>query len=78
MALVRDGAPDLPKINIPSRFFWGHHDPVILSEWTDKLPDYFENPIVELAENAGHFVHFECPGESNERIITFFENLPRK
>lgn len=73
MALIRDGAPPLAKIAIPSRFFWGQHDPVIRSDWADTLPDYFTNPEIEIAEAAGHFVHFEQPDAANQRIIRFFK-----
>lgn len=75
MALVRDGAPDLPKIEVPSRFFWGRHDPVLPADWADTLPAYFTDPEIEIAEGAGHFVHFEVPEEANPRVIRFFEGL---
>ena len=75
MALVRDGAPELAKIAVPSRIYWGRHDPVLRCEWTDRLGDYFEAPEVEIAEDAGHFVHFERPEESNARIAAFFASL---
>lgn len=75
MALVRDGAPALPRIDVPSRFYWGRFDPVIRAEWADTLPDYFSNAAVEIAEDAGHFVHFETPEPANERVIRFFSGL---
>ena len=75
MALVEHGAPVLPKIVVPSQFYWGRHDPVLLSSWSDQLPNYFENPRVEIAENAGHFVHFEQPVATNERIKAFFTSV---
>jgi pimeloyl-ACP methyl ester carboxylesterase len=75
MALVRDGAPVLPKIGVPSRFYWGRHDPVILCAWMDRLSEYFASPKIEVAEGAGHFVHFETPEPANERVIEFFTGL---
>jgi pimeloyl-ACP methyl ester carboxylesterase len=48
---------------------------VLLCDWVDRLPDYFEQPIVEIAENAGHFVHFEQSAAANQRIKTFFQSL---
>jgi pimeloyl-ACP methyl ester carboxylesterase len=75
IALIENGAPVLSKIPVPSQFFWGRHDPVILCDWVDRLPDYFENPIIEIAEDAGHFVHFEQAGAANERIKAFFQSL---
>jgi pimeloyl-ACP methyl ester carboxylesterase len=72
MALVRHGAPVLPKIEVPSRFYWGRHDPVILCAWMDRLPEYFAEPEAEIAEGAGHFVHFETPEPANKRVIEFF------
>jgi pimeloyl-ACP methyl ester carboxylesterase len=72
MALVANGAPVLPLITVPSRFFWGRHDPVIRADWIDRLPEYFYDPVVELAEGAGHFVHLEAPDAANQRIAAFF------
>jgi pimeloyl-ACP methyl ester carboxylesterase len=73
--LIEHGAPVLTKISVPSQFFWGRHDPVLLCDWVDRLPDYFENPTVEIAENAGHFVHFEQAAAANQRIKAFFQAL---
>ena len=75
MALIEHGAPLLPKIAVPSQFYWGRHDPILLSVWTDRLPEYFENPKVEIAEDAGHFVHFEQPAATNQRLRSFFGSL---
>ncbi len=75
MTLMRDGAPVLPKIEVPSRFYWGRHDPILLSGWADTLGDYFVNPKIEIAEEAGHFVHFETPDAANQRMIEFFTQL---
>jgi pimeloyl-ACP methyl ester carboxylesterase len=55
-----------------SRFYRGRHDPVILCAWMDRLSEYFAGPEIEVAEGAGHFVHFETPEPANERVIEFF------
>lgn len=75
MRLVADGAPKLPVITTPSRFFWGRHDPVIKCSWMDDLPNYFAEPHIEIAEEAGHFVHLESPEQANSRIVEFFTHL---
>ncbi|WP_425403122.1 alpha/beta fold hydrolase [Hwanghaeella sp.] len=75
MALIRDGAPDLAPIETPARFFWGRHDPILRSDWTDNLGDYFANAEIEIADSAGHFVHFEAPDRANPRVIDFFNRL---
>ena len=75
MALVRDGAPALPRIATPSRFFWGRRDPIIPCAWADRLDAYFEAPVVEIAEGAGHFPHLEVPNAASTRIIDFFEGV---
>jgi len=74
VALIRDGAPDLPLIKPRSRFFWGRHDPILRCDWADTLGDYFADAEVEIAEGAGHFVHFEIPDAANARLIDFFRN----
>jgi pimeloyl-ACP methyl ester carboxylesterase len=75
IALIENGAPVLPRIQVPSQFFWGRHDPVLLCEWIDKLPEYFNDPKIEIADNAGHFVHFEQSTASNIRIKQFFKSI---
>lgn len=75
MDLVRNGAPELPKIQVPTRVYWGRHDPVIRSSWSDRVHDFFANAVVEIAEGAGHFVHFEQPDAANARMIEFFKSV---
>ncbi len=72
LALIRDGAPRRPKIAVPTYVYWGGKDPVLRAEWTDRLDDYFTHVTVEIAEDAGHFVHYETPDAANERIDRFF------
>ncbi len=75
IALARDGSPTLPKIQVPSRFLWGRHDPVLPAAWSDRLDDYFVAPEIEIAEEAGHFVHYERPDLASNKIIEFFQSL---
>jgi pimeloyl-ACP methyl ester carboxylesterase len=74
MALVRDGAPCLPIIDVPTRLLWGGRDPVILSEWADRLGDYFSDFQCEVHDEAGHFVHFEQAADTNRAITDFFSS----
>lgn len=69
--MMQEGALQVPKIQAPSYFLWGGHDPVLRFEFTDKLGDYFETHTLEKAEDAGHFVHFEVPELANERMKVF-------
>ena len=71
----RYGAPELPKIEVPARFFWGEEDPLIKIEWSDRLGDYFADYTLEPAPGAGHFVHYETPEAANREIIEFFSNV---
>jgi len=73
--LMREGAISVPKIDQPTYFLWGRHDPVLKPEWTDRLAEYFTNFELEFAEEAGHFVHFEQPALANARIKGFFSAL---
>lgn len=75
IALVANGAPALARISVPSRFYWGRHDPITRCEWVDRLEDYFEDPVVEIAEDAGHFVHLEIPEQAIPRIVEFFTSV---
>jgi len=70
--MMMDGGLTFPKIQVPTYFYWGAHDPVIRFEFADKLDEYFTTFTLEKAEGAGHFVHFEQPDAWNERMASFF------
>jgi pimeloyl-ACP methyl ester carboxylesterase len=72
---IRDGAPDLPKIETPTRVLWGVSDRVLKVEWADRLGDYFADYSFAPAEEAGHFVHYERPDLTNCEIANFFSRL---
>jgi pimeloyl-ACP methyl ester carboxylesterase len=38
--LIRNGPPELPEIETPTRVRWGESDPILKVEWTDVLGDY--------------------------------------
>ena len=73
---IRDGAPELPKIETPTRVLWGESDSVLKVEWADRLGDYFANLDFDPAPEAGHFVHYERPELANREIADFFSGLP--
>jgi pimeloyl-ACP methyl ester carboxylesterase len=75
MAVMKGMVPKLPKIATPAFVFWGAHDPVIKAEWSDNIGDFFSNITVEIAEDAGHFVHYEVPDQSARKIAAFFGSL---
>lgn len=68
----RDGAPEMAKIEVPTRVFWGAEDPIIKVEWADRLGEYFSNLSFEAVPDAGHFVHYEVPEAANREISSFF------
>ena len=72
MALIRDGAPRMEPIEVPTRFLWGGKDPVLKAEWSDRLGDYFSDHTCEIHPAAGHFVHFEQAEDFNRAAIEFF------
>ena len=73
LAIARGEAPPLRAIETPTFVYWGRHDPVLKSEWVDNIDKSFSNATIEIAEDAGHFVHYEKPEASAERIRAFFE-----
>ena len=75
IGLIRDGAPELPKIETPTRVLWGESDSVLRVEWADRLGDYFANLDFSPAKGAGHFVHYERPELANREISDFFGTL---
>ncbi|MEM9439431.1 MAG: alpha/beta hydrolase [Pseudomonadota bacterium] len=72
LAVMTGTAPKPEKIKVPTRVVWGRHDPVLKVEWADALPDAFENVSIDVAEDCGHFVHYENPDHAAEEIAAFF------
>ncbi len=75
LAIMKGLAPKPQPIDLPTYVYWGAHDPVLKAEWADNIPEYFPNATVEVAEDAGHFVHYETPAAAAERIARFFAPL---
>ena len=75
LAVMAGTAPKPPKITQPARVLWGRHDPVLKSAWIDVVPEYFENVEASIAEDAGHFVHYERPDLAATEIGRFFERI---
>lgn len=77
MAVIKGSVRPPPPISLPTRVFWGRHDPVLKVEWTDRLGEFFSDLELSIAEEAGHFVHYEMPDASAQAVGAFFERLPR-
>ena len=75
LATMAGTAPKPPKIVQPARVFWGRHDPVLRSAWVEFVPDYFENVEAGIAEDAGHFVHYETPDAAAAEIDRFYRRI---
>ncbi|MFB6207281.1 MAG: alpha/beta fold hydrolase [Haloglomus sp.] len=72
--LMREGAPAMERIDVPTRFLWGGADPIIRSEWTDRLDEYFADYRLDTVPDAGHFVHYERPALTNSEVEAFFSD----
>ena len=70
--IIDEGVPSLAPIKIPTYVLWGESDTVLRPEWSDGIEKYFPNITVEIAKDAGHFVHYESPSLANNRILAFF------
>jgi len=73
LAVMAGTAPRPEKIKTPTRVVWGRHDPILRAEWIDVLPDAFEDVSIDIAEDCGHFVHYENPDRAAEEIAAFFK-----
>jgi pimeloyl-ACP methyl ester carboxylesterase len=72
MAVIEGTAPHPGPIHVPTRIFWGEHDPLFKQSWTDRLSEFFTDLDFNFAPEAGHFVHYETPGRAAEEIRRFF------
>ncbi len=75
MAVIKGTAPAPPPIDLPTRIYWGEHDPLFKKTWTDRLSEYFTDLEFSFASNAGHFVHYETPDEASSEIKQFFTRI---
>jgi pimeloyl-ACP methyl ester carboxylesterase len=73
--LIRNGSPDLPKIETPTRVRWGEYDSVLKVAWADRLGDYFADLDFAPMREAGHFAHYERPELANREISDFFRAI---
>ena len=51
---------------------------MLRSDWIEFVPDYFENVEASIAEDAGHFVHYETPDVAAVEIDRFFRRIGYK
>lgn len=72
--MMQEGGIVVPPIAQPTYVLWGRHDPVLQAAWTDRLSEFFTRHTLEIAEDAGHYVHFEVPELANARILDFLGN----
>jgi pimeloyl-ACP methyl ester carboxylesterase len=73
--LIRNGPPDLPKVETPTRIRWGEDDSVLKVEWAERLGDYFADLDFAPMREAGHFAHYERPDLANREISGFFRAI---
>jgi pimeloyl-ACP methyl ester carboxylesterase len=73
--LIRNGPPELPKIETPTRIRWGESDSVLKVEWADRLGDYFADLDFAPMREAGHFAHYERPELANREISDYFGSI---
>jgi pimeloyl-ACP methyl ester carboxylesterase len=72
MAMIEGRAPAQPPIETRTRVLWGAHDPVLKAAWTDRLHEHFSDLQLDVAPDAGHFVHIECADLAARDIAKFF------
>lgn len=74
LAMIRGEVPASQRapIALPTRVLWGESDPVLKSEWTDRLGEFFSDLVVSTVPEAGHFVHYEKPDLACREIRAFF------
>ena len=67
---IDGGVPDTPPIDFTCYVLWGKSVAVLNSKWSNKIQDQFSNAIVEIAEDARHFVDHEQPSLANQRMMS--------
>jgi len=74
---IKNGAPKLPRIEVPCCFRWGASDKLLKVEWADRLGEYFADYDFAPFPETGHYPMYERPEEAAAEIRAFFNSLPR-
>lgn len=75
VALMKDEAPPLPPIAIPTCVRWAEHDAIFPYEFSDRLGETFTNLDAAMFPDVGHFPHREDPGRAATEIEAFFARI---
>ena len=73
--MMQGNAPDLPKIDVPTRVRWAENDPLFPYAWTDRLGETFSDLDLALFEGVGHFPHREDADKAAAEIAAFFARI---
>ena len=75
VAIMREQAPVLPPIGVPTCVRWAEHDPLFPYAWTDRLGETFADLDLAIFEGVGHFPHREHPDRAGAEIASFFSRI---
>ena len=62
------------KIKTPTLYLHGINDGCIGSDLSKGMESYFNDLIIEILPDCGHFLHLEKPKEVNEMILNFLRS----
>ena len=75
VAIMREQAPGLPPIGVPTCVRWAEHDVLFPYAWTDRLGETFADLDLAMFEGVGHFPHREHPDRTAAEIAGFFSRI---
>jgi pimeloyl-ACP methyl ester carboxylesterase len=64
--------PRLAKLEVPSLFVWGTHDPLIPATFSRHVARWLPSAEQVTLQNCGHVPQVERPEETNELLVNFF------
>lgn len=62
---------ELPDLRVPALVIVGAHDFICGPRWSDTLVDLIPDARCAAFDNAGHFVHLECPYAFADAVVAF-------
>ena len=75
LATIKETAPALPPITLPTCVRWGDGDPLLPVQWADRLGETFTDLDFAPMPGVGHFPHREDPPRAAAAIKGFFSTL---
>jgi pimeloyl-ACP methyl ester carboxylesterase len=65
----------MTRVTLPTLLVWGDRDPLVPSQFAEKMRASIERSHLVVLPNAGHVAMWEAPERFNAEVLAFFESI---